>query len=232
MLRNCPAGLLVARGVSIASFATNSERVDHRDAVWEVWEEDVYHVDGITELTDRPVVDIGAHIGSFSILCASRGARVLALEPFTEAYEMLRKNVERNALESVILTCQSAAAPAGIPEVSIERYEDTGMGITTPGGRIPALRPLEIAERVEMLAPQFHEGTPIALLKVDIEGFEHSLFACPEMREVLVPRCERIAIETHPGPALGGLIEMLLATHHVEAFGRPEAGGMIYAHRY
>lgn len=42
------------------------------------------------------VIDIGAQIGSFSILAASFGARVYAYEPFKDNYDLLVKNILLN----------------------------------------------------------------------------------------------------------------------------------------
>src|SRR3990167_5666389 len=42
------------------------------------------------------VVDIGAHIGSFSILAASKGAAVISYEPITINFDLLKDNVDIN----------------------------------------------------------------------------------------------------------------------------------------
>lgn len=44
------------------------------------------------------LVDIGAHIGGASVLCASRGARVFSYEPWSESYNILVKNIKLNGL--------------------------------------------------------------------------------------------------------------------------------------
>lgn len=234
MLRDVPAGLLACRGSALASFAIDHARVDHTDAIREVWEEDVYRLDNL-DLAGTVVVDIGAHIGSFTVRAAVMGARVLALEPWPEAYDKLIENLDRNGVRDSVSPIRFAAAPADGPaEVTIGRSGTSGMGTEEVGAleaiTVPAMRASIIADHAAKgLGLDTEE---IAVLKVDIEGGEHGLMVCREMVSRLIPRCQRIVLETHPGPALGAIVETLLATHHVNAFGRPAAGGMIYADRY
>ena len=51
------------------------------------------------------IVDVGANIGAFSVYAARSGAkRVIAYEPSREAFETLKRNVERNALGRAVVT--------------------------------------------------------------------------------------------------------------------------------
>ena len=47
---------------------------------------------------DDLFVDIGANIGSYSILAASKGAKVIAIEPIPSTFEILKKNILFNNL--------------------------------------------------------------------------------------------------------------------------------------
>lgn len=219
----------------MAVFGYDPGSEDHRDAVREVWDEDVYRLDGI-DLTGKAVVDVGAHIGAFSIRCALAGARVVAIEPWPEAHAKLTANIEWNGVKHLIYPVQRAMAPKGFDGLTLAQSGTSGMG--TVDGRlagegahvVATIDPDEVAEK---LATALGEGfgPEAEVLKVDIEGGEHDLFACPTMRRLL-PKCKHVMIETHPGPNLGGIIEALLPSHHVDAFGDPAVGGMIYARRY
>lgn len=236
MLRDLSTRQTIAhRGAALALFNLDPDLADHHDAVWEVWDEDVYQLDS-TPIAGRPVIDIGAHVGAFSVRAGLMGARVLALEPWPEAYSWLGHNLTANALLDAVVPLNVAAAPAdGPPNVLIGPAGDTGMGTTAVAPldedavTAPVLSPGAILERVLGLGLG---DVDVALLKIDIEGGEHDLFGCPEMPRFLLPRCEKVILETHPGPALGRIVETLLPTHHVDVFGRPEAGGMLYANRY
>lgn len=47
-------------------------------------------------------VDIGANIGVYSILAASKGAKVISIEPVVSTFEILKKNIELNNFQNLI----------------------------------------------------------------------------------------------------------------------------------
>ena len=49
------------------------------------------------------VIDIGAHIGLFSLFAASCSARVFSFEPFPENFSLLKENIARNNFQDRIL---------------------------------------------------------------------------------------------------------------------------------
>src|SRR3990167_1903907 len=69
----------------------DQEVVDH------VYSENVYRLP--KDIKDWNVLDIGANIGSFSILAAERGARVTAFEPQPENLKILKKNIQKSKLK-------------------------------------------------------------------------------------------------------------------------------------
>lgn len=76
--------------------------------VWVVFCADSYRV-------PRPrglVLDLGANIGAFSIFAARvlGATRVLALEPVTQTYQRLRRNIADNALEDTVETINEGIA--------------------------------------------------------------------------------------------------------------------------
>ena len=75
-------------------FVTRPETTDIK-IVNEVIANDAYKIASILKHGDF-VIDIGAHIGSFSIYAASLGAKVLAFEPATVNFDLLRVNIELN----------------------------------------------------------------------------------------------------------------------------------------
>ncbi len=58
---------------------------------------------------DAVVIDVGAHIGTFSLLAAAHGARVFSLEPIPANYTVLEENVQMNHFQSQVKTFNIAA---------------------------------------------------------------------------------------------------------------------------
>ena|SRR2546422_5155261 len=53
------------------------------------------------------VVDVGAHIGRYTLIAARRGAKVVAVEPEPSNFSVLKENIELNGFSNVI-ACQFA----------------------------------------------------------------------------------------------------------------------------
>ena len=54
-------------------------------------------------------VDVGANIGYYTLLMASRAKKVYAIEPDKICFDILRKNVEKNNLKNVVLLNMAAS---------------------------------------------------------------------------------------------------------------------------
>lgn len=132
----------------------------------EVIERDCY---GLTQILLREgsvVVDIGGHIGSFSVMAAHLGARVFAFEPMAESFSMLQENATVNGL-SIEAFRLGVMDEAGERELHIRQRNFGGSGFFTAG-------PLIETVKVTTLDDVFIENK-IAMcdfLKVDCEDSE------------------------------------------------------------
>jgi len=79
-------------------------------AVHEVFSRQVYSPSGFEIGPDDVVVDIGAHIGAFTMYAANQAenGRVFAIEPFPESYELLRESVKKNDFTDRVVAIDSA----------------------------------------------------------------------------------------------------------------------------
>jgi FkbM family methyltransferase len=115
------------------------------------------------------VVDVGAHIGYYTLLAADRVGRrgcVHAVEPCPANLVLLRQNVARFAAGRVIVHAIAAGQ-----ETAVRPFRATGSGDTSgfyehplaPTGALFDVQQLPLDERV---AP------PVDLVKIDVEGAE------------------------------------------------------------
>ncbi|MFY9646608.1 MAG: FkbM family methyltransferase [Terriglobales bacterium] len=205
------------------------------EAIVEVWLQHTYTSGFYSAADGDVIVDAGANVGIFAIQMArqNRRCRVIALEPFPENFKYLEANVARARLGNI--TCCEMALGAAFSRghmqahgsrsldhvLQLDSTEADGMPVIPLGGLF-ALAQANLAGTQE-----------IALLKVDIEGSEHDVFAAAPPD--LLVHFKRIAMEYHdqivPG-TLDLLRRVLKPTHEINV--RPskmEGCGILLARR-
>lgn len=153
------------------------------------------------------VYDVGANVGYFTLIAAQLvgpQGRVVAFEPLPQNAAALRRNVELNGLDHVVVAEAAVSARNGTAVLSVgdSDQEATLLGGRTAGTVTVATTTLDAAlERW---------GAP-AVLKVDIEGAEHE--ALPAATAVLARR-PALLCEVHRFEQGDGLrLEAALAGH-------------------
>lgn len=160
------------------------------------------------------VVDVGANIGSFSVLAASivgLEGRVISFEPAGETFRRLEENISLNGLRNV--RCRRAAVDAECGVLELH----TGVKSAFATAHMKDVQgndgSVEVVECLT-LARVFEEYRidRINLLKLDCEGSEHGIIE--SLTPDLAARIDQIAMEVHPvegrsgwtlGEALRGL---------------------------
>jgi FkbM family methyltransferase len=138
------------------------------------------------------VVDIGAHVGTFTLMAARAGAgAVYAYEPLPENAELLRRNLEANGVMNVTV---HQCAVGGADGTSTFR-----VGLYSVGGSLDGIAPAHergrtITVRTVCLATVMAENglERIDVLKLDCEGAEGEIIEGVE-------RVEKIVLEYHDG---------------------------------
>ena len=156
-----------------------------------------YTRDFVPITRDSIVVDVGAHIGSFSIMAARSAYKVLAFEPEPNNYRMLKKNMELNHLENMSIFEMAVSGISGYQDIytyqggSSADYSLYKRGITNiKTGRIPTISVEDIIRREDLPRIDF--------LKLDCEGAEHDI-----LRNISFETAAKIlgiAMETHSVP--------------------------------
>jgi FkbM family methyltransferase len=156
-----------------------------------------YTKDFVPITKDSIVVDVGAHIGSFSIMAARMVQKVLAFEPEHTNYQMLKRNMELNDLKNMSIFemavsgrsgCQDIYTYPGGSSADYSLYKRGIMNIKT--GCILTVSIEDIIKG---------EGLPrIDFLKLDCEGAEHDI-----LRNMSLETAAKIigmTMETHRVP--------------------------------
>lgn len=138
------------------------------------------------------VVDVGAHIGSYTVRAAAAGAQVVAIEPDGQTFAILEWNVRANGFSDVRLLHLAVSDRAETRALFVPSGY-FGRASFVHGSAVG--REDVECDTLDHLIPE-SEFPRIDWLKVDVEGFEvHAL----EGASRLLDRTERIILEVeHP----------------------------------
>lgn len=203
----------------------------------EVFEENVYQLTPDKLNGDKIVIDLGAHIGTFSLMAAALGASVVALEPNKENADLLEKNAAFNNFESKIKLIRKAVYPSSSP-IEMENFYSDSMvkelsTIASAESNVSDRGETELftasTTTLEHVMKEFKE---VDFLKMDIEWSEYKII--PTFTEDLMKKIKFIAIEFHGVDAatFGGMIAHLSKCYRIETLGHYDRGGFVWARRY
>lgn len=156
------------------------------------------------------VVDIGANVGIFSLLAASKGAIVYSFEPNPESFSLLERNIISNGFHDRIKPFNFAISSAdGYIELAVpdtEKIYALGSATTTKATRLQLEQDKGIPSRIfsvpcisirTMVDEIIGHGKEVHLMKVDCEGAEWDIVE--SLKPQLASRIKNIAMETHVG---------------------------------
>jgi FkbM family methyltransferase len=159
---------------------------------------------------DRFIVDAGANIGAFSLYAARTAprAKIIAIEPFPETRQKLERTVDTNKLADRVEIRDYALAGC-----DSRRMMDLGTSDSPSQSRgmFPAGAQDGVAVEAVSLATLLHREnwSKVDLLKMDIEGSEHEVFA--NATDDTLRRFARISLEYHPNKPRAPLFSRLEA---------------------
>lgn len=134
--------------------------------------------------------DIGANVGAYTLIAASRGATVIAVEPSPETYASLAANTRANGLGERVLAFSVAVSDTAEPVSFAFSSDESGAAEhheakPGEGTRVPGITLDALAQSFSLPAP--------TMLKVDVDGGEFAVFRgaaatlrAPSLQTVLV----------------------------------------------
>ncbi|WP_193758339.1 FkbM family methyltransferase [Pseudovibrio sp. Ad26] len=158
----------------------------------EVYSEDHYDINKFIQPGFK-VLEIGAHIGIFSLLAANRVGRdgfVLSIEASPQNFELLDKN--RRANPHVPLKIMNIAAADKVGEVSVYHSNWNTGGHRT--GKAQGFKNLVLSNGLSQLLDRMPAGE-VDVLKIDCEGCEFSVIEGADTE--ILRRIRLMIIEFH-----------------------------------
>ncbi|MEW6028991.1 MAG: FkbM family methyltransferase [Chloroflexota bacterium] len=161
--------------------------------IWEIWRAKVYDDRRLSIGETDTIVDIGAHIGAFSVRAAKLAPRgqVYAYEPSGKNHDMLLRNRRLNDVKNLHIENSAVSGMSG------------QMTLFTPAGNAIMGSLLQSASSfTESVAVTTlhdilvgHKILRLDLLKMDVEGAEYDiLFGCPNES---MAKIQRVVMEFH-----------------------------------
>jgi FkbM family methyltransferase len=169
--------------------------------ITEIFSEDPYKFLSIPD--NALIIDIGAHIGTFSLRCAKeKNCLVYAYEPCEENYKLLCENIHNNSLSDKISAFRMAVSnKIGMREFYVDAYHYSGSSFYLKyfSDKKTFGRPFH-AEMVKCTTPkQIFDDNKIThcnVLKIDCELEEKNILLDPETSEIL-EKVDVIIVEFH-----------------------------------
>lgn len=140
------------------------------DGIWEAWVSAAF-VNLVASRPCRHFLDVGAHIGYYTLLASSLGVeRITALEPNPDAYDVLKANVERNGIPCRAVWA-AAADGNGIGELCVNAVNPGGssLHLGPASARLVGLQDRVIVVPVRSVDSM---GLEPDVVKIDAEGAE------------------------------------------------------------
>lgn len=154
----------------------------------EVIFENAYQVSEKT-LKGRPVIDIGANVGMFSILAAKLGAsKVIAIEPVTTTFDFLVQNIQTANLQTIKPQKIVVSDKAGIAKIGLQQKS----GHNSLYASYTQFEEVESTTLKELLKQV--DGNNV-FLKMDCEGAEYDILLNASKEDMT--RISTIALEVH-----------------------------------
>ena len=147
------------------------------------------------------VVDVGAHIGRYTLMAAKFALKVIALEPEPSNYSLLQANIELNRFSNVLALPIALSSNRATQRFYLAAQGDTArssleQGWSTKMGFTPSRKSMEVeSETLDNLIAHLDLAT-IDLLKIDVEGHEVAVLSGASKA---LNRTRRLIIEVSRG---------------------------------
>jgi len=172
-------------------------------------------------------VDVGAHVGLYSLWALDAGASVIAVEPNPDAAGQLRANLARNGYTAEVIEAAVGATPGRMAMAGADLLRQHLVLDATPDGTPTGAGTVEVRVLDDVIGDR-----PVRGLKIDVEGAERLVLE-GSARLLGEGRVDVLQLEWNEcsldllGEDRGPLAQMLEDRGFVLA--RPDADGILHA---
>jgi FkbM family methyltransferase len=175
------------------------------------------------------VIDIGAHIGTFSIAASLRAKKIYSFEPEKENFSFLEENVSLNKRKNIVPINKAVSNIEGSAFLYLSPSNSGGNSLIKRFNQRQKIGTINLNKFIER-----NKIRNISLLKIDTEG--HELAILDSLKRGTVKKIDAIVIEFHEfektykrGKLLCWLKKHKFVTRHLEEYNA--STGLIYADR-
>ena len=172
-----------------------------REGLNEMWVYNTYNPKGFEIKENDVVVDIGGHIGLFSVSAAkqARKGKVYTFEPDPENFELLKSNISLNGLENVTLVNKAVSFENSKRDFFL--CDDNQEAHSFFSQNTLLFKKDKAENKITVDTVSFkdfvkkHKISKIDFLKIDCEGAEYEiLYNCPKS---ILKNVQKISMEYH-----------------------------------
>lgn len=157
----------------------------------------------LADLKPKTAIDVGAHMGGYSLFLARICEKVIAVEPQEAVRRVLLRNVRLNKIGNVIILPYAASSESG-RTVTIVGSGDLARVMPRPGNVLTI--------RIDDVVDRFFPHSGPEFVKIDVEG--HELEVLKGMTRTLKERRPILLIEVWEKNA-GDLINLLKSSGYI-----------------
>ncbi len=149
----------------------------------------------LVDLGANPIIlDLGAHIGTFSVYVSKklRRSKILAFEPDSSNFDLLQKNIRKNKAKNIKTYNMAVASYTGRGFLQTRSLNTDAYYLDKVGKRRPNCKVVSLIDVCKK-----NNLTRIQLMKIDIEGGEYDLFFDKPTLKFMQQHVKYIYMEYH-----------------------------------
>ena len=125
----------------------------------------------LMDMKPKIFIDIGAHVGRFSIILAKKGSKVISVEPSKSNFNQLNKNIKLNSLQDSIIALNVGCSDKKGKETLY--FVSQNEGLSSLEKKDNATKETIMVKRLDEICRELKlSPESISVIKADVEGFE------------------------------------------------------------